>query len=61
MNKTIFTFFLAGTAMLTLASQAANSDVTINPQAIAGIPRANNHAATGAYAPSNVQDRKSVV
>ena len=30
-------------------------DVTLTPQAIPGTPRANNHAATGGYAPSNVQ------
>ena len=29
--------------------------ITITPQAIAGTPRSNNHAATGGYAPSNVQ------
>ena len=30
-------------------------DVMVTPQAIPGTPRANNHAATGGYAPSNVQ------
>ena len=30
-------------------------DVVVTPQAIPGVPRANNHAATGGYAPSNVQ------
>ena len=30
-------------------------NVVVTPQAIPGTPRANNHAATGGYAPSNVQ------
>ena len=33
----------------------ASREVVVTPQAIPGTPRANNHAATGGYAPSNVQ------
>ena len=33
----------------------ASRNVTLTPQAIPGIPRANNHNTTGGYAPSNVQ------
>ena len=30
-------------------------EVVVTPQAIPGVPRSNNHAATGGYAPTNVQ------
>ena len=33
----------------------SNGGITVTPQAIPGIARANNHAVTGGYAPSNVQ------
>ena len=33
----------------------ASREVVVTPQAIPGTPRANNHATTGGYAPSNVQ------
>ena len=33
----------------------AGRNVTLTPQAIPGIPRANNHNTTGGYAPTNVQ------
>ena len=36
-------------------ASGASRSVTLTPQAIPGIPRSNNHSATGGYAPSNVQ------
>ncbi len=37
------------------ANGGASREVMVTPQAIPGTPRSNNHAATGGYAPSNVQ------
>ena len=37
------------------AGTGAGRNVTLTPQAIPGIPRANNHSTTGGYAPTNVQ------
>ncbi len=51
MNKFNLSLILAGAAILPLSG----SDVVVTPQAIPGVSRSNNHAPTGAYAPSNVQ------
>ena len=37
------------------SGSGAGRNVTLTPQAIPGIPRANNHNTTGGYAPTNVQ------
>ena len=37
------------------AGAGSSRNVTLTPQAIPGIPRANNHSTTGGYAPTNVQ------
>lgn len=37
------------------AANGGAREVVLTPQAIPGIPRANNHSTTGGYAPSNVQ------
>ena len=38
-----------------VANGGNSREVVVTPQAIPGIPRANNHGTTGGYAPSNVQ------
>ena len=51
MNKLNISILLACMSVLPVSG----SSTVITPQAIPGVPRSNNHAATGAYAPSNVQ------
>ena len=51
MNKLNISLILAASFMMPLFG----NDVVVTPQAIPGVSRANNHAPTGSYAPSNVE------